>query len=207
MRKVIKKGFFTRIKSSRLDGNNFVGHLSHLHDCTVGRMTYIGSRCTFVSTDIGSFCSIAADVRIIAGEHPANTWISTHPAFYSSNCVTGVSFTTANKYNEIKYVNEERRRIVSIGNDVWIGFGVRILNGVHIGDGAIIATSAVVTKDVEPYAIVGGVPAKKIGQRFNDQEISFLLDHKWWNKDLEWIKNNAHAFEEIEKYKKLFIQR
>ena len=170
-------------------------------------MTYIGSRCTFVSTDIGSFCSIAADVRIIAGEHPANTWISTHPAFYSSNCVTGVSFTTANKYNEIKYVNEERRRIVSIGNDVWIGFGVRILNGVHIGDGAIIATSAVVTKDVEPYAIVGGVPAKKIGQRFNDQEISFLLDHKWWNKDLEWIKNNAHAFEEIEKYKKLFIQR
>ena len=75
------------------------------------------------------------------------------------------------------------------------------------GQNTIIATSAVVTKDVEPYAIVGGVPAKKIGQRFNDQEISFLLDHKWWNKDLEWIKNNAHAFEEIEKYKKLFIQR
>ena len=202
---MVKKGLFTRIKKCRFDGDNYVGHFTHLHDCNVGRMSYFGSRCTFISTDIGSFCSIAADVRIIAGEHPTHTWISTHTAFYSSNCVTGVSFAEENKFPEVKYADEEHRRIVTIGSDVWIGFGVRILNGVHIGDGAIIAAGAVVTKDVEPYSIVGGIPAKKIGQRFNDQEVSFLLESKWWEKDFEWIKHNAPAFEDMEKYKQLFI--
>lgn len=201
---MVKKGLFTRIKKSRLAGNNFVGHLSHLRDCSVGQMSYIGSRCTFVGTDIGSFCSIAADVRIIAGEHPVNTWISTHPAFYSPNCATG-SFAAENKFQEIRYADDAHRRIVIIGSDVWIGFGVRILNGVHIGDGAVVATGAVVTKDVEPYWIVGGIPAKKIGQRFNDEEISFLLNNKWWEKDLAWIQNNAAAFKNIGDYKKLFI--
>ncbi len=168
-------------------------------------MSYIGSKCTFIGTDIGSFCSIAADVRIIAGEHPASVWISTHPAFYATNCATGVSFSGENKFREIKYADPNRRRIVTIGNDVWIGYGARILNGVHIGDGAIVATGAVVTKDVEPYSIVGGVPAKKIGQRFNDEEISFLLHNKWWEKDLTWIQNHAVSFENIEEYKKLFM--
>lgn len=201
---MVKKGLFTRVKNTGFEGNNSIGHFSHLHNCTVGRMSYIGSKCTFVSTDIGSFCSIAADVCVVAGEHPAHTWISTHPAFYSPHCATGISFTEENKFQEIRYADEEHRRIVTIGNDVWIGFGVRILNGVHIGDGAIIASGAVVTKDVEPYAIVGGVPAKKIGQRFSDEEIAFLLENKWWEKDPEWVKQNAHAFENIEEYKKLF---
>ena len=205
--KVLKKGLFARVKNSKFDGYNFIGHFAHLHGCRVGRMTYIGSRCTFINTEIGSFCSIAADVQVIAGEHPAHTWVSTHPAFYSPNCATGISFTQKSKFNEIKYADEENRRFVVIGNDVWIGFGVKILNGVKIGDGAIIAAGAVVTKYVEPYTIVGGLPAKKIGQRFNDDEIAFLLDNKWWNKDLDWIRENSDAFENIEKYKNLFIQR
>lgn len=202
---MVKKGILTRIKKSVLEGDNFVGNFSHLHDCKVGRMSYIGSNCTLIGADIGSFCSIAADVRIIAGEHPSRTWVSTHPAFYSPRCATGVSFVKENKFAEIKYADEEKRRIVTVGNDVWIGYGVRIQNGVRIGDGAIVAAGAVVTKDVAPYTIVGGIPAKKIGQRFSDEEIAFLLENKWWEKDMEWIQNNAPAFENMEEYKKLFI--
>ena len=78
------------------------------------------------------------------------------------------------------------------------------MNGVRIGDGAIIATGAVVTKDVEPYSIVGGIPAKKIGQRFSDEEIDFLLANKWWEQDMEWIRTNASSFDNMENYKKLF---
>ena len=202
---MVKKGLFTRIKNSSLEGNNYIGHFSHLYNCTVGRMSYFGSRCTLVSTDVGRFCSIAADVRVIAGEHPVNNWISTHPAFYSVNSAIGKTFVDKTKYQEIKYADEQHKRIVTIGNDVWIGFGVRILNGVRIGDGAVIASGAVVTKDVEPYTIVGGVPAKKIGQRFNEDEIAFLQKNKWWEKDIDWIEKNAHAFENMENYRKLFM--
>jgi virginiamycin A acetyltransferase len=78
-----------------------------------------------------------------------------------------------------------------IGNDVWIGNGATIMPGVHIGDGAIIGTKAVVTKNVEPYSVVAGNPAKLIRKRFDDQTIEFLLRLKWWDWDIETISNNV----------------
>ena len=91
-----------------------------------------------------------------------------------------------------------------IGNDVWIGFSTTILNGVRIGDGAIVAAGSVVTKDVEPYSIVAGVPAKIIGKRFSDDMIERLLDLQWWNYDpsLVWgldISNPETCIDTIEK--------
>jgi virginiamycin A acetyltransferase len=79
-----------------------------------------------------------------------------------------------------------------IGNDVWIGHDATIMPGVHIGDGAIIATKAVVTKDVEPYTIVGGNPAKPIKKRFSEEIIGRLLELKWWDWDMEKITKNVY---------------
>jgi virginiamycin A acetyltransferase len=79
-----------------------------------------------------------------------------------------------------------------IGNDIWIGYNATIMAGVHIGDGAIIATNATVTKDVAPYTIVGGNPAKEIKKRFSDEQIATLLEIKWWDWDIDTITKNVH---------------
>lgn len=197
----MKKGLFTRIKGSFFEGNNYVGHLSHISDCHVGRMTYIGSKCSILHTKIGRFCSIAGDVKIIYGKHPVQTWVSTHPAFYSKNNACGVSFVQENLLDEFDYADEKKRYMVEIGNDVWICSNALITGGVRVGDGAVILAGAVVTKDVAPYSIVGGVPAKEIGKRFDDDEIVFLLKEKWWERDLEDLKRNADQFRDIEVFK------
>jgi tetrahydrodipicolinate N-succinyltransferase len=83
---------------------------------------------------------------------------------------------------------------VIIGNDVWIGANAVILDKVKIGDGAVIAAGAIVSKDVKPYTIVGGIPAKPIKKRFSEEEIEKLLEFKWWEKDIRWIRENYELF-------------
>jgi acetyltransferase-like isoleucine patch superfamily enzyme len=104
--------------------------------------------------------------------HPINSF-STHPVFYSNRGQTTKSFTSENKFEELKPVH--------VGNDVWIGASAVVMDGVTISDGAIIAAGAIVTKDVRPYAIVAGVPAKEVRRRFDDNKIEELLEWKWWN--------------------------
>ena len=112
-------------------------------------------------------------------------------AFYSLQKQSGFTFTD-------KALFEESNGRVKIGNDVWIGTRAIITDGVTIGDGAIVAAGAVVTKDVEPYTIVGGVPAKPIRKRFTDEQIAFLQDLNWWDRETEWLKNNSASFQNIE---------
>ena len=80
---------------------------------------------------------------------------------------------------------------------MWIGYGARLLAGLTIGDGAVIAAGSVVTKDVEPYCIVGGIPARVIRKRFTDSEIAYLLGLEWWNQSFDWIENNAAKFHNV----------
>ena len=99
-----------------------------------------------------------------------------------------------------RYADNGGRYLVEIGNDVWIGSHVLIMDGVKIGDGAIVAAGAVVTKDVEPYSIVGSVPAKFIRYRFTEEQISFLRSFEWWNRKWEWIQEHYREFQHVEQF-------
>lgn len=122
-----------------------------------------------------------------------------HIQIFSTAKQAGFTYVKKNCFDENVVVDKEGH-VVEIGNDVWIGSGALLLPGVHIGDGAIIAAGAVVTKDVEPYAIVGGVPAKIIRKRFNDEQIKYLLELKWWDKPEEWVRSHADYFRNIQEF-------
>jgi len=145
----------------------------------VGRHTYgteyltVHSFGSNAEIQIGSFCSIAGDVKIFLGGNHRTDWISTFP------------FGVINKREFEKHRNLEyntSKGDVIIGNDVWIGHSATIMSGVTIGDGAVIGAHAVVTKNVEPYTVAVGNPAKPIKKRFSDETVKELLRIKWW----EW---------------------
>ncbi|MEY8246473.1 CatB-related O-acetyltransferase [Heminiphilus faecis] len=132
---------------------------------------------------IGKFCSIACGAKFIfnCANHTLKSLSTyTFPLFFEEWDLPK---------SEVASAWDNKGDIV-IGNDVWIGYDAVIMAGVTIGDGAIIGTRAVVTKDVEPYSIVGGVPAKEIRKRFIPEEITRLLELQWWNWPIEKIKNS-----------------
>ena len=131
---------------------------------------------------IGKFCQIATGVRFImnGANHDMNG-ISTYP------------FRVFGKSWKDAPMNAISKGDIVIGNDVWIGNSVTIMSGVTIGDGAIIGTNALVAKDVEPYTIVGGNPAKLIRKRFDEETIEFLLNLAWWNWPVEKITENLES--------------
>lgn len=187
-------------ESVSFEGNNYVGRFSHLRNSSIGRYTYLGSGCEFSNCKIGSFCSISSNVKVILGTHPSSGWISTHPLFFSKKSFVGNGFVNEYRFEEFKKTT--RGFSCEIGNDVWIGSSVGILQGITIGDGVIIGANSLVTKDIMPYTIVAGNPARAIRMRFNDDDIEFLTQLKWWNWDIEKIKEMAFYFDKIEELKK-----
>ncbi|MGF1587431.1 MAG: CatB-related O-acetyltransferase [Bacteroidales bacterium] len=182
------------------EGGNVIGKNSEIRNSKLGYGTYISGQTKLNNVEIGRFCSIGQHVDNNFAQHPSAIWVSTHPSFFSTKKQAGFCFVTDQKFEEIKYCGKTSQTINIIGNDVWIGNYVKILPGLKIGDGAIIATGAVITKDVEPYTIVGGVPAKLIKYRFEKHQIQWLLSFKWWHKELVWIKSQAENFSDINNF-------
>lgn len=166
----------------------------------MGRGSYIGKDGNFNDTLMGRYCSVGNRVKIVSYTHPSKNYVSTHPAFFSLLMQAGFTYTLQQTFQEQRLLDREARIAVTIGNDVWIGDEAMIMGGLKIHDGAIIAARSVITRDVPPYTIVGGVPAKEIGKRFNDKEIEFLLNFRWWEKSEEWISNNIEIFQDIKQF-------
>jgi len=164
----------------------------------VEEYTYIHTDSTIAYAKIGKFCSIAQNTIIAQGEHPIN-FISTHPIFYSFYA------PWQHKFSDKEIVKEHSK--VIIGNDVWVGAGCYIKDGVNIGNGCIIASGSVVVKDIPDYAIVGGVPAKIIKYRFSDKIIKQLKELKWWNYDIDILKKCKYWFQKklTDEQMKLFL--
>ena len=149
-----------------------------------GKYTYGNPTIHFNNPDatltIGNFCSIAVNCNIYLGGNHRTDWVTTYPFGHIHQ---GIFKSFNGKGHPATKGN------VIIGNDVWIGGNVTIMSGVTIGDGAVIANNSHVVKDVEPYTLVGGNPAKFIKYRFTPEQIEKLLQIKWWNWDDEKINN------------------
>lgn len=154
---------------------------------SVADYTYISNNTDVENATIGKFCSIADHCRIGLANHTLSM-LSTSPIFTLADNAAKV------KWIEKNVVVSSSKKVV-IGNDVWIGSHSIVLGGVLIGDGAVIGAGAVVTKDVPPYAVVGGVPAKIIKYRFSEDVVNFLQEIKWWNLPDNVLKKNLKYFQ------------
>lgn len=196
------KIFSARVRNTSLGQDSLIRDFSQVEGCTIGRrvdlqrmamifnteigdFTYTGRNFTCWNAKIGKFCSISWNVGVGGANHDYNR-ISQHAFLYASQ------FGLIEKGQKEGYNRFESECI--IGNDVWIGCNAVICRGVKIGDGAVIAAGAVVTKDVAPYTIVGGVPAKNIKRRCSEGLAARLQKTQWWNLSIETIKNNFELF-------------
>lgn len=161
----------SRIINCKLSENIRIDRRNYCQESTIGRRTYTGCDTRIYNSKIGSFCSISWGVTIGGGEHKLNR-ISTHDFYYSR-------YTFRNESCKPD-IHDRYEDSLEIGNDVWIGAGAVILRGTNIGNGAVIGANAVVTKDIPPYSIAVGNPAKVVKYRFEKEIIKDLLELEWW---------------------------
>lgn len=183
--KILKKARLSSIKNSKISPLAVIHSGSSVVNSCFGRYTYCGYDCNIFNAIIGSFCSIAGNVTIGGAVHPMH-FVSTSPVFLSHRD------SVKKKFSSFNFLPQH---ITHIGNDVWIGEGAFIKAGVKIGDGSVIGMGAVVTKNVEPYTVVAGNPARVIRQRFDSDVVDGLLKLQWWNMLDEDLQECAEYFD------------
>lgn len=185
---VAVNGMYTRVKNKELyipddyKSEPYSSIHSGFRLASIGAFSYSNSPMPNHKITIGRYCSIAINFKVQGGNHPLNRF-TTSLITYDSNHIVTKSSLNDNQNSEFKLKprgSETAKGPIQIGNDVWIGADVTITGGVKVGDGAVIGSNSLVTKDVPPYAIVGGIPAKVIRFRFPEVVIKELLDLKWW---------------------------
>lgn len=192
---VIRVKPLSRVYNSRLEGPAGIGRNTHVGpDVKAGKYFSMGEDCYVARTAIGRFTAFGSRTAINAFSHPTN-WLSIHEFQYHPS---PDAYDWNPEWQTIQKCSRESLfKYSKIGNDVWTGLNVTILGGVTIGDGAIVAAGSVVTKDVPPYAIVGGLPAKIIRFRFPEATITRLLDVRWWDLPLTCL--SGLPFNEIDR--------
>lgn len=172
---------------SSFDKTSEIRRFAKLKNSKIGKFSRVNPSCQLANTTVGNFTAIGRNTTIGLGQHPLN-YISTQNIFYKKNNMT-------NRW--VKSINLPAKSI-EIGNDVWIGVEALIMDGVNIGDGAVVGARSVVTKDIPPYSIVVGCPAKVIKYRFDEPIIQRLLEIKWWNLNNAEIDQKIGFFRETE---------
>ena len=192
---------------TKLSETPLIHPTASVEGCKLGRYTEVAERCRLVETAlgdysyimqdgsawcarVGKFANIASNVRLNAPNHP--TWRPTlhHFTYRSGDYWDDVSTDEA-------FFDWRRMHTVRVGHDVWIGHGATVLPGVTVGDGAVIGAGAVVTRDVDPYTIVGGVPARKIRDRFDGNMAERLQGLAWWDWDHAKLRNALDDFRSL----------
>lgn len=181
-------------KFNKIDNSAKVYGPYRIEHVSIGKGTYIAPNATITHTEIGSFCSIGPNFFCGWGIHPWNG-ISTSPVFYSTKKQAGFTFSKTDKIKE--------RKLIEIGNDVFIGANVTVLDGIKIGNGAVIGAGSVVSKDIPAFAIAVGSPIKIIKYRFEEKIITKLQIINWWgwnDNDLTLIEEKFWKVEELIEY-------
>ena len=170
-----------------------VGAQVHMSDCSLDDYSYLCRGCELIGTDIGKFANIAAMVRINPGFHPMDRPSQHHFTYRLSR------YGLADADDEAFFGWRQRQR-VQIGHDTWIGHGVVIMPGVRIGHGAVVGSNSVVTRDVPPYAIVAGAPAKVLRMRFARDIADALMATAWWDWDHETLAERLADFSDLRRF-------
>lgn len=181
-------GDFSTIRESEIGEMSSIQRHCDIWRLNLGRYTCVGRMSTIQGTKIGSFCALSWNLKIGGDDHDYHM-LTTHPFWH--NVSWGIA--EDKEYSDF-YHEKEYEEPCEIGNDVWIAAGVSICRNVHIGNGCVIGAGAVITKDIEPYSVVVGVPGKVIKKRFSDTVIERLENAQWWNLPIPVIKDNLGLF-------------
>ena len=181
---------FAQICSCTVGNDTYVGFLAKMERSQIGRCTTIGTLAAIYDCKVGNFCSIARESYVGGASHPLDR-VSSSACFYLKGNLTGRCYFA----DDYQWHTE-----TVIGNDVWIGVKSIIKAGVTIADGAVIGSGSVVTKDVGPYEVWAGNPARFIRKRFDDKTIEKVLESQWWNWDDDKLEKMGRLFTDVKEF-------